>query len=182
MTTYKAGLIGCGGRGRAHAEGYQAADNVLIAACSDSIEATRQSLTQDFDVANSYYDYREMLAKEDLDLVSVCTWTGQHREMVEAAAQSKIKAIHCEKPMASNWGDAKALYHSCVDNDVLITFCHQRRFGSSFVKAPDTGPYQALRQAGADTGAAEGDVVQLVNDGFSCPANGSIVRVTITQN
>ena len=107
MTTYKAGLIGCGGRGRAHAEGYQAADNVLITACSDSIEATRQSLTQDFDVATSYYDYREMLAKEDLDLVSVCTWTGQHREMVEAAAQSKIKAIHCEKPMASNWGTPK---------------------------------------------------------------------------
>ena len=135
MTTYKAGLIGCGGRGRAHAEGYQAADNVSITACSDSIEATRQSFTQDFDVATSYYDYREMLANEDLDLVSVCTWTGQHREMVEAAAQSKIKAIHCEKPMASNWGDAKALYQACVDNDVLITFCHQRRFGSSFVKA-----------------------------------------------
>ncbi len=54
-------------------------------------------------------------------------------------------------------GNAKALYQACVDNDILITFCHQRRFGSSFVKAPDTGPDQALRQAGADTGAAEGD-------------------------
>ena len=51
--------------------------------------------------------------------------------------------------MASNWGTPKALYQACVDNDILITFCHQRRFGSSFVKAPDTGPDQALRPAGA---------------------------------
>ena len=41
---------------------------------------------------------------------------------------------------------------------------------------------QAPRQAGADNGAAENGVVQLVNDGFSYPANNSIVRVTITQN
>ena len=137
MTTYKAGLIGCGGRGRAHAEGYQVADNAVIIACADPIEATRQVFAQDFEVKTAYDDYREMLKKEDLDLVSVCTWTGQHREMVEAAAASDIKAIHCEKPMASNWGDAKALYQACVDNEVLITFCHQRRFGSSFVKAKE---------------------------------------------
>jgi UDP-N-acetylglucosamine 3-dehydrogenase len=135
MTNYKVGIIGCGGRGRAHAEGYQAADNASIAACSDPIEATRQSFAQEFEVKTTYDDYREMLAREQLDIVSVCTWTGQHREMVEAAAASNIKAIHCEKPMAGNWGDAKALYQACVDSQVLITFCHQRRFGSSFVKA-----------------------------------------------
>ena len=135
MTTYKAGLIGCGGRGRAHAEGYQAADNVAIAACADPIEATRESFAQDFAVANIYDDYRAMLDGEDLDLVSVCTWTGQHRTMVEDAARSGIKAIHCEKPMATTWGDAKALYQACVDNDIMITFCHQRRFGPTFVKA-----------------------------------------------
>ena len=92
MTTYKAGLIGCGGRGRAHAEGYQAADNVAIAACTNPIEATGESLAQDFAVANIYDDYRAMLDGEDLDLVSVCTLTGQHLTMVEDAARSGIKA------------------------------------------------------------------------------------------
>ena len=46
----------------------------------------------------------------------------------------------------------------------------------------DAGPDQAPRKAGADNGAAANGVVQLVNDGFSYPANNSIVRVTITQN
>ena len=35
MATFKAGVIGCGGRGRAHAQGYQASPDVKIVACSD---------------------------------------------------------------------------------------------------------------------------------------------------
>ena len=109
MTQYKAGVIGCGNRGCRHAEGYQVAAQVEIVACADPVEAARTSFAEDFAVASSYEDYRAMLEREALDVVSVCTWTGQHREMVEAAAAAGVKAIHCEKPMASTWGDAKAL-------------------------------------------------------------------------
>ena len=95
----------------------------------------RGMLSQNSEVANTYENYEEMLAKESLDFVSVCTWIALHRDMVIAAANSGIKAIHSEKPMAPTWGDAKALYQACVDNDVVITFCHQRRFGAQFIKA-----------------------------------------------
>jgi len=136
MTTYKAGIIGCGGRGRAHAEGYLLSSKVEIVACADPIESTRESFARTFGISNHYEDYRAMLDGEQLDFVSVCTWTGQHREMIEAAASSgHIKAIHSEKPMAPSWGDAKALYRACVDNGVVITFCHQRRFGAQFIRA-----------------------------------------------
>lgn len=54
--------------------------------------------------------------------------------------------------------------------------------GTETNQAPGAGPDQAPRQSGADTGAAEGGVVQLVNDGFTYPANSSIVRVTISHN
>ena len=135
MTQYKVGVIGCGNRGRRHAEGYQASAQVAIAACADPVEASRASFAEDFAVASSYEDYRAMLESEALDVVSICTWTGLHREMVEAAAAAGVKAIHCEKPMASTWGDAKALARACADRGVLLTFCHQRRFGAVFVKA-----------------------------------------------
>ena len=135
MTTYKAGIIGCGGRGRAHAEGYLLSPKVEIVACGDPIESTRESFARTFSVVNQYDDYRAMLDAERLDFVSVCTWTGQHREMIEAAAGTGVKAIHSEKPMAPTWGDAKALYQACVDRDVVISFCHQRRFGAQFIKA-----------------------------------------------
>ena len=135
MATFKAGIIGCGGRGRAHARGYRASPDVEIVACSDPVENARDAFAEQFEVANTYENYEEMLAKESLDFVSVCTWIALHRDMVIAAANSGIKAIHSEKPMAPTWGDAKALYQACVDNNVVITFCHQRRFGAQFIKA-----------------------------------------------
>ena len=134
-TTFKAGVIGCGGRGRSHARGYQASPDVDIVACSDPVEDARNDFAEQFEVPNTYEDYQEMLDTETLDFVSVCTWIGLHKDMVIAAANSGIKAIHCEKPMAPTWGDAKELYQACVDNNVVITFCHQRRFGAQFVKA-----------------------------------------------
>ncbi len=137
MATYRAGIIGCGGRGRAHAEGYALSSKVEIVACADPIESTCSSFAKTFSVQRTYEDYRQMLENEELDMVSVCTWTGQHREMIEAAAHVGVRAIHSEKPMAPTWGDAKALYQACVDRGVVLTFCHQRRFGAQFVRAKE---------------------------------------------
>ena len=143
MAAFKAGVIGCGGRGRAHARGYAASEEVNLVACADPVAESRQEFVEAFGVAKAYADYRAMLEEEDLDFVSVCTWTVLHREVVIAAANSGIRAIHSEKPMAPTWGDARALYQACVDSDVTITFCHQRRFAGQFVKA------KALVQEGA---------------------------------
>ena len=45
-TTFKAGVIGCGGRGRSHARGYQASPDVDIAACSDPVEDARNAFAE----------------------------------------------------------------------------------------------------------------------------------------
>jgi UDP-N-acetylglucosamine 3-dehydrogenase len=137
MAEFKAGVIGCGGRGKGHARGYTACEGVSLVACADPFEESRGAFVDSFGVDRGYEDYHEMLEKEDLDFVSVCTWTGMHREMIEAVAASGVKAIHSEKPMATTWGDAKAIMKTCDDNGVVITFCHQRQFGSQFVKAKE---------------------------------------------
>ena len=133
--TYRAGIIGCGGRGHAHGRGYSGAEGVEIAACADPVEESRDKFTSAFAPPAVYGDYREMLERENLDIVSVCTWPSMHREMIEAAAGSGVTAIFSEKPMAPTWGDCKALYCACEDNGVVLAFCHQRRFGAAFVTA-----------------------------------------------
>ncbi len=137
MALFKAGIIGCGGRGRGHAQGYKASSDVEIVACADPFADSRNAFAERFEVPKTYEDYNEMLDSEDLDFVSVCTWIALHTEMVTAAANSGIKAIHCEKPMAPTWGESKQLYQACVDNNVMISCCHQRRFGAQFVKAKE---------------------------------------------
>jgi len=82
-----------------------------------------------------YTDYREMLARENLDIVSICTWPHLHAEMVIAAAEAGVKAIHCEKPMAPTYGEARRMVEACRARGAQLTFNHQRRFRGAFQKA-----------------------------------------------
>ncbi len=139
MSILKVGIIGCGGRGRSHAAGYAASKDVKMVACADPKSENAEALanTHSIPKAGVYADYKKMLAEVKPDIVSICTWTGLHAEMVIDSVESGVKAIHAEKPMAPTWGEARKLYQACVDNDVMITFCHQRRFGANFVKAKE---------------------------------------------
>jgi len=135
MSKFRAGIIGCGGRGQAHAVGYAASDDVEVVACADPVGESRWKFQEDYGVERTYKDFRDMLEGEALDIVSVCTWPESHAEMVITAAGRGVKAIHCEKPMAPNWGGAKAMVKACDDHGVMIQFCHQRRFAPEFMTA-----------------------------------------------
>ena len=135
MSQYRAGVIGCGGRGHAHAKGYAASDDVEIVACADPVGESRWKFQEAFEVERTYKDFRDMLEGEMLDFVSVCTWPETHAELVITAAGRGVKAIHSEKPMAPNWGASKAMIKACDDHGVMIQFCHQRRFAPPFMTA-----------------------------------------------
>lgn len=134
---YRVGIIGCGGRGKSHARGYSASTDAQIVACADPNLDNAEALAKAYNIPRTgiYKDYKQMLAEQNLDIVSICTWTGLHAQMVIDSVQSGVKAIHCEKPMAPTWGESKKMYEACVNNNVVITFCHQRRFGAPFIKA-----------------------------------------------
>jgi predicted dehydrogenase len=134
-TTIRAAVLGCGGRGRAHAAGYAAAKNATVVAVADPVAENARALAAQHEGATVYADYRTLLEKERPDAVSVCTWPHLHREMVEAAIAAGARAIHCEKPMAPTWGDAKAMHEAALAAGVVMTFCHQRRFAPSFRQA-----------------------------------------------
>jgi predicted dehydrogenase len=76
-----------------------------------------------------------MLRQEALDIVSISTWPHLHAEMVIAAAEAGVKAVHCEKPMAPTFGEARRMVETCERHGVQLTFNHQRRFGRPFRRA-----------------------------------------------
>jgi len=132
---FKVGIIGCGGRGRIHAQGYKASPDVELVACADPLKDAREAFAKEYAIPKTHRYYKQMLEQENLDFVRICTWPKFHKDMVIATANSHTKGILCEKPMAPTWREFKALCQACVDNDVVITFCHQHRFGARFVKA-----------------------------------------------
>jgi UDP-N-acetylglucosamine 3-dehydrogenase len=137
MTHYRAVILGCGGRGREHAKGYAAAPNAEIVACADAVAENAQALAEKHGGATIYEDYRRLLEEQRPDVVSICTWPHLHREMVEASVAAGVKAIHCEKPMAPTFGDARAMHEAAEKAGVVMTICHQRRYSPSFRTARD---------------------------------------------
>jgi predicted dehydrogenase len=148
-TRYRYGIIGTGrphgtqgatgfGMAHPHYHGFIETGRAELVAIADVREDNGRLFLDRYDSrAKLYADYREMLAAESLDIVSVCTWPAQHAEMVVAAAEAGVKAIHCEKPMATTWGDCKRMKAAADKNGTILTFDHQRRFLKSFKTARD---------------------------------------------
>ncbi len=146
MAKLKAAMIGCGmpaseeGRtgsamAQAHIEGYVAVEETEMVAIVDIKQANLDYYSKKFKVPNAYTDYRKMLKDEKPDIVSISTWPALHAEIVITCAKADVKAIHCEKPMATTWGDAKEMAKACEENDVQLTFNHQRRFEHPYMMA-----------------------------------------------
>ena len=72
-------------------------------------------------------DYRELLARDDVDAVDVCTPEFLHAEQVVAAAEAG-KHVLCEKPIAASLADADAMIAACERAGVLLMVAHSRRF------------------------------------------------------
>jgi UDP-N-acetylglucosamine 3-dehydrogenase len=146
MAPYRVGIIGCGrkpdkpgptgyGMGHAHALGYAASPDAAIVALADIVLENAEAFREQHGGDAIYQDYGEMLAREDLDIVSITTWPHLHADMVVAAAEAGVKAVHCEKPMALTFGDAKRMVAACEANGVQLTYNHQRRFAPVFQTA-----------------------------------------------
>ncbi|MEZ4861035.1 MAG: Gfo/Idh/MocA family oxidoreductase [Caldilineaceae bacterium] len=132
---YRVAIIASGRIAREHARGWQACEETEIVAIADSHPEALATFGDDFDVANRYLDYREMLDKERPDIVSVCSWDPMHAEMTIAAAARRPKAILCEKPMAVSLSEADAMMIACQRNGVKLAIGHQRRYYSAWNEA-----------------------------------------------
>jgi UDP-N-acetylglucosamine 3-dehydrogenase len=121
-----------------HMEGYRrAADCKLVAVADIKRENAEQFVAEHEPAAVVYTDYLEMLQVHKPGMVSICTWPHLHCEMVIAAAEAGARAIHCEKPMAPTFGEAKRMHRVCMDRKVQLTFDHQRRFNTPFRRAKE---------------------------------------------
>ena len=143
MGDLRIGIIGTGkrkeegdetgyGMAHHHAKAYMDLGNCHIVACADIVRENAEAFAKAYDVPKIYLDYNEMLSSEHLDLVSICTWPNLHAQLVIDCAVAGVRAIHCEKPMADTWGDARLMTQECDRRRVQLTFNHQRRFGKPF--------------------------------------------------
>jgi predicted dehydrogenase len=82
-------------------------------------------------------DYCEMLQRERLDLLSVATPDHRHAEVVFAAIPTGVKAIYCEKPIATTLADADRMIAMAEEAGVAMVVNHTRRWYATYQYARD---------------------------------------------
>ncbi len=127
--SYRVAFIGCGGRARAHAKGVVADARCRVVAVVDVKQEAAEAMNADFGFTGKVYaDYMQMLAEEKPDVVIASLWTALHLPVFKACAESGVKAVLSEKPMAATWGECLEMGHIAESTGCQLTFCHQRRF------------------------------------------------------
>ena len=125
------GLIGCGGIvQKTHARAYHSlTETVKITAIADVVEENLQKVGSDFDVSENhrYSEYREMLEKAEIDVVTIATPHSFHAEQVIESANAGV-AVISEKPMATSMDEADQIMEAVNGNSVPYTVIHNYLF------------------------------------------------------
>jgi hypothetical protein len=127
MRQYRVGIIGLG------KIAYYLPDNHLKA--YEENPRTDVITTCDIDKSKGgkYTDYISMVQNEKLDIVSVCTPPETHCRIVCDIAPY-VKAIYCEKPIATNLSDASKMINTCHEHKVILQINHQRLFVNPYFR------------------------------------------------
>jgi 1,5-anhydro-D-fructose reductase (1,5-anhydro-D-mannitol-forming) len=140
------GVAGCGWVARDHAlPGLLAVPGARVVALHDRDPAALARVPVE---APRCTELAEFLATPGLDAVYVAVPNAAHREVVEAVAAAG-KAVLCEKPLAADVADARALVDACTGAGVLLGTAYDQRWHPAHARlrelVPELGTVTAVR-------------------------------------
>jgi UDP-N-acetylglucosamine 3-dehydrogenase len=115
-------VVGCGFFGEKHADILNELPNAHLAAVCDKNQSVAERLAHKLGCA-AYGNIETMLAKEDIDAVSIAVSETYHLTAVEPAARAK-KHILIEKPIARNYEEARKIVQLVEENEVRLMVAH----------------------------------------------------------
>lgn len=136
MKKVKVGIAGLGRLGKVHAGNlaFKIPNAELTAACS-IMPAELTYAQEELGVKEVYSDYREMLAKADIDAVAIITTSGEHCWQIEAALDAG-KHVFSDKPLGVNVEECKIAERAVERHPELVFFLgFMRRFDPSYAYA-----------------------------------------------
>lgn len=134
---------------------------ILHAAMSSSLEGNRVAAISDKDsfllklakkvlpTLNLYSDYRDMLRREDLDALFICTPVQTHYPIShDVLTNFKDINLFVEKPLASNYEEAAKMVEDSRKTSVITMVGYQKRFEGVFQKAKELLEADILGEVG----------------------------------
>lgn len=146
--TFRAGIIGCGnigaryderiddGKVYTHAGMYRATEGIDLVSAIDADPVRLAEFDRYWGPVTCYQDYREMLEREQLDIVSIATPDEtHHRIMLDTIRLQSPRLIFTEKPLAMNFEDALEVLECSAKRNVTIVVDYVRRWDENHQRA-----------------------------------------------
>ncbi len=141
---FKSAIIGCGKIAGGydikvpdkwsftHAGAYHLCKETRLTAIADISEKALNEFSQKWEIDNCYTDYKDLLDKESIDILSICLSTEKHYEVFKYACEKGIPAIFCEKPLSYDLKEARDMVE--MSNDRVVAVNYFRRWNPALVQ------------------------------------------------
>jgi predicted dehydrogenase len=113
------GFIGTGQIANNHLRAYKDIPEAKIVAVSDLFPEKVEYAKQTYGIADGYVDYREILARDDIDAVDICVHNNKHAPLAIEALKAG-KHVYCEKPMAGTYRDALNMMEAARETGKML--------------------------------------------------------------
>lgn len=124
------GIIGAGFARTTQIPGFRDCMGAKVVAIASRQRAHAEAVAKEFGIEHVAADWQELVARNDVDLVSVVTPPSTHMEITLAALEQR-KAVLCEKPMALNAAEAERMVEKSRAAGALALIDHELRFLNS---------------------------------------------------
>jgi len=127
------GLVGYGFMGRTHSNAYKRVNDffdreyrpILKAVCGRD-EEKAQAFASQWQYESVETDWREMIARDDIDAIDICTPNNTHAEIAMAAAKAG-KMVLCEKPLSMDVEEGERMVAAVEQAQVANTVWYNYR-------------------------------------------------------
>lgn len=127
-------IIGCGHRGRAVLKGCTKYQDVALVAACDVWHERVEMVTEEYKATcKPYTDYREVLARKDVDAVIIATPPHWHALMAIEACEAG-KDFYLEKPMTLYPAESIAVYNAVKKSNVITQIGTQIHSTENYIR------------------------------------------------
>lgn len=144
MSKFRIGVIGAGSIAKAHLDAYATHPDVELVAIADINLERARAVADQYGAARAYDDPHALLAEDDIDGVSICTWNNTHATWTIAAVHAG-KHVLVEKPLSRTVAEALEIEKVVEAGDRVVQVGFVRRHSpncqvlKSFIDAGELG-------------------------------------------
>ncbi|MFA5340053.1 MAG: Gfo/Idh/MocA family oxidoreductase [Candidatus Omnitrophota bacterium] len=147
MPVFKAGVIGLGNIGFkfnldtkrkntwSHVSAYDKCSQAELAGAVDIDKKQRDQFGRYFGSVPVFENVSQLFKNLPVDIISICTPTASHYPVLREVISHPVKAIFCEKPLASDIHQAREMVRMCKERGILLAVNHGRRWQSNYLCA-----------------------------------------------